>query len=84
METFVPAEDYSQFGIDHGYGLGLERYVGDGFTIEGHMGTGEAQSSYVGFDREHGTAIAVMTNAGTAGPSAIMAVEALTAVAAEG
>ena len=47
----MPAEDYSQFGIDHGYGLGLERYVGDGITIEGHMGTGEAQSAYVGFDR---------------------------------
>jgi D-alanyl-D-alanine carboxypeptidase len=84
METFVPAEDYSQFGIDHGYGLGLERYIGAGFTIIGHMGTGEAQSAYVGFDREHGTAIAVMTNTATSGPQAMMAVEALTAVGQDG
>src|SRR6185436_218485 len=27
MEQFVPGEDYSQFGIDHGYGLGLERFA---------------------------------------------------------
>ena len=27
MQAFVPGEDYSQFGIVHGYGLGLERYA---------------------------------------------------------
>ena len=43
------------------------------------MGTGEAQSAYVGYDPEHGTAVAVMTNTAIAGPQAIMAVEALTA-----
>jgi D-alanyl-D-alanine carboxypeptidase len=80
METFVPGEDYSQFGIDHGYGLGLERYASDGVTVEGHMGTGEAQSAFVGYDREHGTTIAVATNTAVPGPQAIMAVEALTAL----
>jgi D-alanyl-D-alanine carboxypeptidase len=80
METFVPGEDYSQFGIDHGYGLGLERYASDGVTVEGHMGTGEAQSAFVGYDREHGTTIAVATNTAVPGPQTIMAVEALTAL----
>ena len=84
MRTFVAAEDYSQFGIVHGYGLGLERYVLDGLTVEGHMGTGDAQSAYVGYDTERGTAVAVMTNTATPGPQAIMAVEALTAVRAIG
>ena len=42
MQAFVPGEDYSQFGIDHGYGLGLERYATDAITVIGHMGTGEA------------------------------------------
>jgi D-alanyl-D-alanine carboxypeptidase len=80
METFVPGEDYSQFGIDHGYGLGLERYASDGVTVEGHMGTGETQSAFAGYDREHGTTIAVATNTAVPGPQAIMAVEALTAL----
>jgi D-alanyl-D-alanine carboxypeptidase len=80
METSVPGEDYSQFGIDHGYGLGLERYKSDTVTVEGHMGTGEAQSAFLGYDREHETAIAVATNTAVPGPQAIMAVEALTAL----
>ena len=80
MQAFVPAEDLSQFGISHGYGLGLEQYGMDAITVNGHMGTGEAQSAYVGYDVQRGTAIAVMTNTATAGPQAIMAVEALTAV----
>ena len=41
--AFVPGEDYSRFGIDHGYGLGIERYVMDDITVIGHMGTGEAR-----------------------------------------
>jgi D-alanyl-D-alanine carboxypeptidase len=81
MQTFVPADDLSQFGIVHGYGLGLERYALDGMTVEGHMGTGEAQSAYVGYDTERGTAVAVMTNTAIPGPQAIMAVEALVGVA---
>ena len=84
MQTFLPAEDLSQFGIDHGYGLGLERYAIDGMTVIGHMGTGNTGSSYVGYDAEHGTAIAVTTNTAIAGPSAIIAVEALTAVSQTG
>ena len=81
MRSFVPGEDYSQFGIDHGYGLGWERYALDTITVEGHMGTGEAQSAFIGYDAEHGTAVAVMTNTAVAGPQAIMGVEALLAAA---
>jgi D-alanyl-D-alanine carboxypeptidase len=77
MQTFVPGEDYSQFGIHHGYGLGLEQYANDAITVNGHMGTCEAQSAYVGYDTEHGTAVAVMTNTALPGPQAIMAVETL-------
>jgi D-alanyl-D-alanine carboxypeptidase len=84
MQTFLPAEDLSQYGIDHGYGLGLERYAMDGMTIIGHMGTGAIGSSYLGYDAVRGTAIAVTTNTAVAGPAAIMAVEALTASAEAG
>ncbi len=81
---FLPAEDLSRFGIDHGYGLGIERYAMDGMTVIGHMGTGETGSSYVGYDAETGTTVAVTTNTAISGPSAIMAVEALTAARAAG
>jgi hypothetical protein len=53
-------------------------------TIIGHMGTGAIGSSYLGYDAVRGTAIAVTTNTAVAGPAAIMAVEALTAVAQPG
>ena len=62
------------------YGLGLEQYANDAVTVIGHMGTGEAQSAFLGYDTEHGTAVAVMTNAAVPGPQAIMAVETLIAV----
>jgi D-alanyl-D-alanine carboxypeptidase len=81
MQAFVPGEDYSQFGIVHGYGLGIEQYSTEAVTVEGHMGTGEAQSAFLGYDSVHDTAIAVMTNTAVAGPQAFMAVEALTASA---
>ncbi len=84
MQTFLPAEDLSQFGIDHGYGLGLERYAMDGMTVIGHMGTGKVGSSYVGYDAERGTAVVVTTNTAIEGPAAIMAVEALTAISQTG
>ena len=84
MQQFLPAEDLSRFGIDHGYGLGIDQYVMDGMTVIGHMGTGETGSSYVGYDAETGTTVAVTTNTAIAGPSAIMAIEALTAVGAAG
>jgi hypothetical protein len=80
LQTFLPAEDLSQFGIDHGYGLGLERYTMDDMTVLGHLGTGQTGSSYFGYDPERGTAIAVTTNTAIAGPSAIIAIEALTAL----
>ena len=80
MQAFVPGDDYSQFGIVHGYGLGLEQYSNEAISVEGHMGTGEAQSAFLGYDPEHGTAVAVMTNTAIAGPQALMAVETLIAV----
>jgi D-alanyl-D-alanine carboxypeptidase len=83
MRAFVPGEDYSQFGIVHGYGLGLERYATDEITVDGHMGTGEAQSAFLGFDAERGTLVAVQTNVAVSGPQAFMAIEALTAIGAD-
>jgi hypothetical protein len=79
MLTFLPAEDLSRFGVDHGYGLGVEEYIMDGMTVIGHMGTGMTGSSYVGYD-ERGTTIAVTTNTAVSGPAALIAVEALAAV----
>jgi D-alanyl-D-alanine carboxypeptidase len=84
MQAFVPAEDYSQFGIDHRYGLGIEQYAADSITVIGHMGTGEAQTAYVGYDAERGTAVAVGTNTAIPGPQAMMALEALVAVGRAG
>jgi len=84
MQAFVPGEDLSQFGIDHRYGLGLERHATGAVTAIGHMGTGEAQSAYVGYDAEHGTAVAVATNTAVPGPQAFMAFEALVAVSQAG
>jgi D-alanyl-D-alanine carboxypeptidase len=80
MRAFVPGEDYSQFGIVHSYGLGLEQYASEAIVVDGHMGTGEAQSAFLGYDTERGAAVAVMTNTAIAGPQALMAVEALIAV----
>jgi D-alanyl-D-alanine carboxypeptidase len=80
MQAFVPGDDYSEFGIIHGYGLGLEQYANEVITVDGHMGTGQAQSAFVGYDIEHDTAVAVMTNTAIAGPQALMAVETLIAV----
>ena len=79
MEAFVPGEDYSQFGIDHGYGLGLEQFVTTQITMYGHLGTGAAQSAYIGWDLATGTAIAVQTNTALPGTAGLIAVEALTA-----
>ena len=49
MQTFVPGEDLSAFGLTHGYGLGLEQYVSDAVTVLGHLGTG-LQGSFLGYD----------------------------------
>ncbi len=76
MRAFVPGEDLSQFGIDHGYGdSGSSASHATRITIIGHMGTGETGSAYVGYDADSGTTVAVTTNTGVAGPQAIMAVE---------
>jgi D-alanyl-D-alanine carboxypeptidase len=79
MQTFIPGDDLSQFGILHGYGLGLEQYANADITVIGHLGTGEAHSAFVGYDPDHGTAVAVMTNTAVSGPQGIIAIEALTA-----
>jgi D-alanyl-D-alanine carboxypeptidase len=79
MRAFVPGEDYSNFGIDHGYGLGLEEYSNDAITVIGHMGSGHAQSAFIGYDVDRGTAVVVTMNVETPGPQAVMAIEALTA-----
>lgn len=54
MQTFVPGEDYSSFGIVHSYGLGLERYENDNITVFitvfGHLGSGATHSAFFGFD----------------------------------
>ena len=84
MQTFAPAEDYSQFGIAHGYGLGIEQYVTPDMTIICHMGTGEANSAFFGYDLAHGTTVVVTTNTAVAGPQAFIGVEALTAVDDDG
>lgn len=80
MQTFVPGEDYSSFGIVHSYGLGLERYENDGITVFGHLGSGAAHSAFFGFDVDSRTVVAVMMNSSNPGPQAVMAIEALTAI----
>jgi D-alanyl-D-alanine carboxypeptidase len=84
MQAFVPGDDYSQFGITHGYGLGLEQYANDTIAVDGHMGTGEAQSAFLGYDTAHNTAIAVMTNTAVPGPQAIMGFETLLSISEAG
>src|SRR6476659_5428915 len=81
MMTFVPGEDLSAYGIAHSYGLGIERYVTDDITVIGHMGTGQAQGSFFGFDPDHGTAVAAMINTANPGPAALMGAQALAAAA---
>ena len=82
METFTPGEDYSQFGIVHGYGLGFERYTTDQVTAVGHMGTGAAHGAFAGIDPDTGTAVVTLINSDMGGTQAFMAFEAL--VAAKG
>jgi D-alanyl-D-alanine carboxypeptidase len=80
MQTFVPGEDYSSFGILHSYGLGLERYEKDDITVLGHLGSGAAHSAFVGFDVDSGTVVAVMMNSNNPGPQAVIAIETLTSI----
>lgn len=83
MHSFVPGYDFSQLGITHGYGLGLEQYATDAITVTGHLGTG-LQSAFVGYDAEHGTAVAVMINTRNPESEGLMAIETLTAVSQTG
>jgi D-alanyl-D-alanine carboxypeptidase len=75
MRTFVPGEDYGYVG--HAYGLGLERYTVNNLTVLGHMGTGSAHGSFIGYDPVSRTTVAVQINAANPGPAAIMAAEVL-------
>jgi D-alanyl-D-alanine carboxypeptidase len=84
MQTFVPGEDLSQFGVVHSYGLGLERYSNQAITVYGHLGISAAHSSFFGYDTKHGTAVAVMMNSTNPGPQAVMAIETLTAASQTG
>lgn len=81
MGTFITGEDYSAFGVDHSYGLGLEQYVTADLTVLGHLGSGASHSAFIGFDVESRTSVVVMLNVQNAGPQAVMAIEALTAAA---
>ena len=81
MRTFVAAEDYSAFGVTHGYGLGLEQYSNGIVTVQGHLGSGAAHSAFVAFDIDRGTAVAVGMNSSNPGPQAMIGIEALTAAA---
>ncbi len=86
METFAPAEDYSAFGVEHSYGLGLERYETAGVTVLGHLGVGDAagHSAFVGFDPDRGNIVTVQFNTAVPGPQAVLAIEILEALAADG
>ena len=77
------ARIYSPFGLTHGYGLGLEQYVSDAVTVLGHLGTG-LQGSFLGYDAESDTLVAVTSNTQNPESTAIMALETLTAIAQSG
>jgi hypothetical protein len=79
MRTFIPGTDYGYVG--HGYGLGLERYTVKNLTVLGHMGTGSAHSSFIGYDPTSRAAVAVQINADNAGPTAFIGAETLAEVA---
>jgi D-alanyl-D-alanine carboxypeptidase len=75
MRTFVRGDDHGY--VAHAYGLGLERYTVNDLTVLGHMGTGSAHSSFIGYDPASRAAVAVQINAANPGPAAIMAAEVL-------
>lgn len=83
MQAFVPGDDLSAYGITHSYGLGLERYETDAVTVLGHLGTG-LQGSFLGDDPASHTLVAVTSNTQNPESTAIMALEALTAIASGG
>ena len=78
MRTFVRGDDHGH--VAHAYGLGLERYTVNGLTVLGHMGTGSAHGSFIGYDPASHAAVAVQINAANPGPAALIAAEVLAAV----
>jgi D-alanyl-D-alanine carboxypeptidase len=75
MRTCVRGTAYGHVG--HEYGLGLERYTVNDLAILGHMGTGSAHGSFIGYDPASRAAVAVQINAANSGPAAIMGAEVL-------
>ena len=83
MRAFVPGYDFSEIGMTHGYGLGLEQYATGAIIVTGHLGTA-VQSAFVGYDAEHGNAFAVMINTRNPEAEGLMAIETLAAVSQAG
>jgi len=78
MQTFIPGNDYGYIG--HAYGLGLERYTVRGLTVLGHMGTGSAHGSFIGYEPTSRAMVAVQINSDKAGPAAFIGTEMLAKV----
>ena len=81
MLQMVEVGDLTDLGVEHSYGLGIERYAIGGVEVIGHLGvaTPAGQSAFIGWDPATGTLIAVQLNIGVGGPQAFIAIEALTA-----
>lgn len=79
MRAFIDGADYGY--IDHAYGLGLERYTLNDLTVLGHMGSGSAHGSFIGYDPANRAAVAVQTNSSIPGPPAVMGAEVLAELA---
>ncbi|MFN8022615.1 MAG: serine hydrolase domain-containing protein [Acidimicrobiales bacterium] len=84
MLQMVDVGDLTDLGVEHTYGLGIERYALGGVEVIGHLGvaTPAGQSAFIGWDPSTGTLIAVQLNIGVGGPQAFIAIEALTAARA--
>jgi D-alanyl-D-alanine carboxypeptidase len=80
MQAFVPGEDYSAYGLTHGYGLGLEQYLSEAGTVLGHIGTG-LHTSFLGYDATTDTLVVVTSNTINSESTAFMALETLAAIA---
>ena len=79
MQAFVPGEDYSAYGLTHGYGLGLEQYVSEAGTVLGHIGTG-LHTWFIG-SSHHLHDVVVTSNTINSESTAFMALETLAAIA---
>ena len=81
MLQMVEVGDLTDLGVEHSYGLGIERYAIGGVEVIGHLGvaTPAGQSAFIGWDPATGTLIAEQLNIGVCGPQAVIASKALTA-----